>query len=170
MADGARHSLIQRIIVGVIIAGLAALAVVGWFHEPKKPEVFQLTLTACQMLEPERGVDRGFERGDETDCREINARTADERLAEARVFELDPGRYTIRVTNKDVDAKLGFWLREEGFNFGNPFHVMHRTSVSGGGLAAGETMRFTLKLKPGAYLYSDPVSPTPDYRLVVRAD
>ena len=163
------YHVFQRTLVGLIIVLLAVLAVIGWFHEPEQPEAFGLTLTACQFLEPEGG-DQGFTRGDKNDCREINARTASERLAEARVFSLEPGRYRIRVTNRDVDAKLGFWLREEDYDFGNPFDVMHRTSVSASGLAKGETMRFTLKLEPGTYLYSDPVNPTPDYELVVESE
>ncbi|SDF45017.1 hypothetical protein SAMN05216241_101136 [Limimonas halophila] len=165
---GDARPLIQRIIVSVLFALVALLAVIGWVHTPTKPEVFQLTHVACQFLEPERGIDHGFERRSPADCRRVNARTSRERLRSSRVFKLEAGRYTIRVTNKDVAANLGFWLRNEGYDFANPFDVMHRTSIWTDGATEGDTVAVTRKLEPGTYVYSGPKNPTPKYRLVVE--
>ena len=41
-------------------------------------------------------------------------------------------------------------------------------SVSGGGLTPGTTKNYIVELKEGEYLYSCPLNPTPDYRLVVK--
>lgn len=41
-------------------------------------------------------------------------------------------------------------------------------SVSGGGLTAGRTQDYAIELKRGNYVYSCPLNPTPEYRLVVR--
>lgn len=41
-------------------------------------------------------------------------------------------------------------------------------SVSGGGLTEGKTQDYEVDLKPGKYVYSCPLDPTPDYNLVVR--
>ena len=43
-----------------------------------------------------------------------------------------------------------------------------KTSVSGGGLGTGQTKDYEVELEPGEYLYSCPLNPTPDYRLVVK--
>jgi hypothetical protein len=62
-----------------------------------------------------------------------------------------------------VPYELGFWLRGEG--------VVGRAtlpSVSGGGLTTGKTQDYAIELKPGNYVYSCPLNPTPDYKLVVR--
>ena len=40
-------------------------------------------------------------------------------------------------------------------------------SVSGGGLGTGQTRDYEIDLKPGEYVYSCPLNPTPDYKLVV---
>ena len=85
-----------------------------------------------------------------------------------RVIELDPGTYTFRVTNTDVPYELGFWLREHDYELGNPLHKLSKTSVSGGGLTQGKTQDYEVELEPGEYLYSCPLNPTPDYRIVVK--
>ncbi|MBT5918489.1 MAG: hypothetical protein HOH26_08155, partial [Alphaproteobacteria bacterium] len=72
-----------------------------------------------------------------------------------------------RVTNKNVPYELGFWVREKGYNWKNPMHLATKTSVSGGGLVTGKTQDYEVTLKPGEYVYSCPLNPTPDYRLVV---
>ena len=41
-------------------------------------------------------------------------------------------------------------------------------SVSGGGLVTGTTMDYEIVLEEGEYLYSCPLNPTPDYRLIVQ--
>lgn len=127
------------------------------------PTVIELTQVACQFLETENGVDHGFETGKKSDCEAINARTADQRLEEAKVLELEPGEYIFRVTNVDVPYPLGFWIRGDGL-------VNRATlpSVSGGGLTTGSTKDYKIELKPGEYVYSCPLNPTPDYKLVVK--
>jgi hypothetical protein len=66
------------------------------------------------------------------------------------------------VTNKNVPYDLGFWLRGDG--------LVNRAilpRVSGGGLAMGSTQTYEIELKVGEYVYSCPLNPTPDYKLVV---
>jgi hypothetical protein len=130
--------------------------------------IIALNQTGCQFLESENGVDRGFEPKSADDCNAINADTGAERLAEAKVLELAPGTYTFRVTNDDVPYELGFWLRESDYQLGNPLHKLTKTSVSGGGLVEGKTQDYEVELEPGEYLYSCPLNPTPDYRIVVK--
>ena len=77
------------------------------------------------------------------------------------MLELKPGKYIFRVTNKNVPYSLGFWLRGKGFG------RVTLPGVSGGGLAPGTTKDYAVELKEGEYLYSCPLNPTPDYRLVV---
>jgi hypothetical protein len=72
-----------------------------------------------------------------------------------------------RVTNENVPYELGFWLREEDYNWKNPLDKLTKISVSGGGLTTGKTKDYDVELKPGTYLYSCPLNPTPDYKLVV---
>jgi len=129
-------------------------------------EVIQLTQTGCQFLEPE-GTDHGFKTTKKADCDAINARTGTKRLAQSKVLKLKPGDYIFRVSNKNVPYELGFWLRSEDYDWRNPLHKLTKTSVSGGGLAMGKTQEYKVTLKPGTYLYSCPLNPTPDYKLVV---
>ena len=130
--------------------------------------VITLTQTPCQFLESENDVDRGFKSAKKADCDAINANTADQRLMDAKVLELKPGRYIFRVTNKNVPYDLGFWVREEDYDWRNPLHKLSKTSVSGGGLATGKTKDYEVELKPGEYLYSCPLNATPDYRIRVE--
>ena len=41
-------------------------------------------------------------------------------------------------------------------------------SVSGGGLTTGATKDYEIELSAGEYLYSCPLNPTPDYKIVVE--
>ena len=123
--------------------------------------VIELTQTACQFVETENGVDHGFRSTKKADCKAINAETSADRLAGAKVLELKPGKYIFRVTNKNVPYSLGFWLRGKGLG------RVTLPSVAGNGLALGVTKDFVVELKEGEYLYSCPLNPTPDYRLVV---
>jgi hypothetical protein len=130
---------------------------------PAKPAVIELTQVPCQFLEPENGANQGFRSAGKADCEAINAKSADARLKAAKTIELKPGRYVFRVTNKNVPYELGFWLRGDG--------VVARASlpsVSGGGLTTGKTQDYAIELKPGSYVYSCPLNPTPDYKLVVK--
>ncbi|WP_198649940.1 hypothetical protein [Zobellella maritima] len=128
-----------------------------------EPEVIELTQTGCQFIESENGVDHGYVTRSKADCERINHDTADQRLTQARVLELKPGRYIFRVTNRDVPYELGFWLRGAS--------LVDRAllpSVSGGGLVTGSSRDYAIELKPGSYLYSCPLNTTPDYRLQVQ--
>jgi len=127
------------------------------------PRTIALTQTPCQFLESENGRDQGFKSRSAADCNAINARTGKKRLTEANTLELAPGKYVFRVANKNVPYELGFWLRGAS--------LLDRAllpSVSGGGLETGKTQDYPIELKPGEYVYSCPLNPTPDYKLVVK--
>ena len=125
--------------------------------------VIELTQTACQFVESENGVDHGYQTHSKADCEAINEAGGDERLAGAKVLTLEPGDYVFRVTNENVPYDLGFWLRGEGL-------IGRATlpSVSGGGLSLGATKDYAITLEPGEYLYSCPLNPTLDYKIVVE--
>ncbi len=150
----------------VIALGLAVGLLAGVYAEhasAAKATVIELTQTGCQFVESENGVDQGFVSTMKSDCEEINAETGAARVTEAKVLTLKPGTYIFRVTNKNVPYQLGFWLRGSG--------IVGRValpSVSGSGLNPGATKDYTVTLKPGEYLYSCPLNPTPDYKLVVE--
>lgn len=133
-----------------------------------EPTVVTLTQVGCQFLQSENGVDHKYKTRKSADCEAINARTGTKRLATATPIALAPGKYIFRVTNKNVPYSLGFWLREYDYRAGNPLHKLTKTSVSGGGLSLGKTRDYVVDLKPGKYLYSCPLNPTPDYTLVVK--
>jgi hypothetical protein len=125
-------------------------------------KVIEFTQLPCQFLESE-AKDRGFKSARSEDCAAVNARTGEQRLAKAKPLVLAPGKYVFRVTNKNVPYELGFWLRGQS--------VLDRArlpSTSGGGLATGKTQDYEIELKPGRYVYSCPLNPTPDYKLVVE--
>jgi hypothetical protein len=147
---------------------LAALPLGAAGAVAAEARVVTLTQTPCQFLESEGGVDRGFTSRKADDCIATNARTGEWRLAEAAPLVLPPGRYVFRVTNKNVPYELGFWLREADYVLGNPLHRLAKTSISGGGLKTGETKDYEIELTPGEYLYSCPLNPTPNYRLIVE--
>lgn len=140
-----------------------ALALLAVPQVQAAPQVVELTQTPCQFLESERGVDHGFKSAKIEDCEAINEKTGNERLANAVVLRLKPGKTVFRVSNKNVPYELGFWLRGATL-------VGRATlpSVSGGGLVTGKTQDYAVDLKPGEYVYSCPLNPTPDYRLVVE--
>lgn len=143
------------VLLGAVMASPFAIAA--------SPTVVTLTQTGCQFLESEENVDHGFRPAAADDCVAINSRTGDDRLASAKVLELKPGTYIFRVSNRDVPYELGFWLRGAGL-------VQRATlpSVSGGGLVTGKTQNYALELTAGEYVYSCPLNPTLDYKLVVR--
>ncbi len=125
--------------------------------------VIHLTQTPCQFLESENEVDHGFTSSEKSDCDQINSETGTERLSKAKVLDLKPGKYIFRVTNKNVSYPLGFWLRGDGL-----INRAKLPSVSGGGLYQESTKEYVITLKEGEYVYSCPLNPTPDYKLVVR--
>jgi hypothetical protein len=149
-------------------AGLAAAVLALGPVEAAEPEVIELTQTPCQFIEVEQGGDHGFKSEKKADCEGINEQTGAERLAQAQVLRLKPGAYVFRVTNKNVPYPLGFWLREEGYDEANYIKRLTMTSVSGGGLDTGKTKNYQIELEPGEYVYSCPLNPTPNYRLIVE--
>lgn len=150
-----------------MIALVAAVSSLTGMAIAQENKIIELTQTACQFLESENGVDHAFNTTKSADCEAINARTGEDRLTNAAVLKLKAGDYIFRVTNRNVPYELGFWLREHDYNFANPVHKLTKISVSGGGLTTGKTQEYKVTLKPGEYLYSCPLNPTPNYRLVV---
>ncbi len=124
-------------LLGALAAGILTLA--GPVAGAQEATVVELTQIPCQFIESENGVDRGFTTTKKADCEAINAKTGAARLAEAKVIELKAGTYVFRVTNRSVPYDLGFWLREQDYNWKNPLHQLTKTSVSGGGLSLGAT-------------------------------
>ncbi|MBT0963611.1 hypothetical protein [Denitromonas iodatirespirans] len=149
----------HSITAALLVIGLGA----GMAHAAAEPTVVSLRQIGCQFLESENGVDHGYTPKSADDCREINAKTGDQRLAKAKVLRLKPGRTIFRVSNENVPYELGFWVRGDG--------LANRAllpSASGGGLVTGKTQDYEIDLKPGEYVYSCPLNPTPDYKLVVQ--
>lgn len=162
------RDLTTRGIVPMIAA--AAFAALGLTQTAlaQGATLIELTQVACQFIESEDGVDHDFETSQKADCDRINAATGAERLANSEVLRLPAGSYTFRVTNLDVPYELGFWLREEDYDWRNPIHQVSKISVSGGGLRTGTVKDYNVELEPGEYLYSCPLNTTPDYRLIVE--
>jgi len=157
----------------VLKPALATAAVLAAFYAgpvlAAKPVIIDLTQIPCQFLESENGVNQGFASTSSADCVAINKKTGKERLGKAKVLKLKPGKYIFRVTNKNVPYSLGFWLREHDYSLGNPLHKLTKTSVSGGGLKIGVTKDYAVELEAGKqYLYSCPLNPTPNYKIVVN--
>ncbi|HKJ00580.1 MAG TPA: hypothetical protein VKB51_19070 [bacterium] len=161
---GARTDWIVGGVGAVLLAAGAAFALMTMSPGSKpQAQVIQLTQVPCQFVESEDGIDRGFSSHQAADCETINAKSGAQRVADAKPLVLKPGRYIFRVTNKDVPYELGFWLRGDG--------VINRArlpSVSGGGITTGKTQEYEVTLKPGEYVYSCPLNPTPDYKLIVK--
>lgn len=146
-------------LTAVVAFGALAFASAAFGAEPT---VIEFTQVGCQFIESENGVNHGFKTTQASDCEAINARTGEERLKEAKVLRLKPGKYVFKVTNENVPYPLGFWVRGDG--------ILNRArlpSVSGGGLTIGKSRDYEIDLKPGEYVYSCPLNPTPDYKLVV---
>ena len=164
--------MVSRLKIGRRALALAAstLALVAFVPGAgaQQTRIVELTQVACQFIESEDGVDHGFVTARKADCEAINAESGAERVATAEVLRLSPGRHTFRVENKDVPYELGFWLREEDYDWRNPIHQATKISVSGGGLTTGTVKDYVVDLKPGEYLYSCPLNTTPDYRLIVE--
>lgn len=125
--------------------------------------IIELTQTGCQFLEAEHGQDLGYVTKQKSDCEAINSKSGNQRLSTAKTIRLKPGRYVFRVTNKNVPYALGFWLRGDGV-----FNRAKLPSTSGGGLTQGTSRDYEIELPAGEYVYSCPLNPTPDYRLVVE--
>ena len=144
------------------LAAAGLVAAFGMTAQAEEAQVIELTQTACQFVESET-TDHGYMSNSKADCEAINAKTGAERLAKSQTLKLKPGKYIFRVTNKNVPYDLGFYLRGSGL-------VSRATlpSVSGGGLKTGVTKDYEITLKAGEYVYSCPLNPTPDYKIVVE--
>jgi hypothetical protein len=164
-----KKNLSKRMIALATLSILGAnILVTGARAARDDATVVVLTQTGCQFLESENGTDHMFMPKSADDCNAINARTGKDRLAKARPLTLKPGKYVFRVTNRNVPYTLGFWLRSKGYSRKNPLHKLTKTSVSGGGLILGKTRDYEVTLAAGEeYVYSCPLNPTPDYRIVV---
>jgi len=153
----AAQSTSMLVIIALIIT------VHGVARADQHPTVIDLTQTACQFLESEGGIERGYTTAKKADCDAINADSGEERVNAAEALVLKPGKYIFRVINRDVPYELGFWLRSASL-----ISRLTLPSVSGGGLVTGKTQDYAINLEPGDYIYSCPLNTTPDYRLVVR--
>ena len=142
--------------------GICLLAATA-MTQAQTPTVIELTQTGCQFVESENGIDHGYTTTSKADCEAINAKDGKQRLADSKTIELKPGKYIFRVTNQNVPYGLGFYLRGDGL-----INRAALPSVSGGGLATGTTKDYEIELTEGDYVYSCPLNPTPDYRLVVK--
>ena len=151
-------------VLGSALLGLMAVWSMGSHQAFAAGErtVITLTQTGCQFLESEGGVDHMYKTMKADDCAKINEKTGNDRLKQSAAITLKPGKYIFRVTNKNVPYGLGFWLRGSGFG------RVTLPSVSGGGLNKGVTKDYVIDLKPGNYVYSCPLNPTPDYPLIVK--
>jgi hypothetical protein len=130
--------------------------------QPASPTIVSLTQTGCQFLESET-KDYQFAPKAGKDCEAINARTVNDRKSGFKPMKLKAGDYVFRVTNQNVPYELGFYLRGEGLGQAT------LPKVSGGGLTTGVSQEYRITLKPGKYLFSCPLNPTPDYPLEVEA-
>ncbi len=140
-----------------------ALTVASQATVAAEPTVIELTQTPCQFVEPENGVDHAYSSTSADDCKAINADKGEQRLADAQPIVLKEGSYIFRVTNSNVPYDLGFWLRGSGL-----IDRAKLPSVSGGGLTTGATKDYLIELTAGDYVFSCPLNPTPDYRLIVE--
>ncbi len=121
--------------------------------------IVKLTQTPCAIVESEKNP-KTYTAKNSDDCVQINKKTSSERIF--KTLRLKPGKTIFSVTNKNVPYDLGFWVRGKGLK------RLTLPSVSGGGLEAGKTKDYVIDLKPGEYLFSCPLNPTPDYPLVVE--
>ena len=124
-------------------------------------ERIELSQTACQFVEPE-GEDKGYKMEFYEACQLHNKKTGEARVSKSESLVLKPGEYVFRVFNKDVPYVLGFWLRGVGLG------KLTLPSVSGGGIETGGFKDYAIMLKAGEYVYSCPLIPTPDYKLIVK--
>ncbi len=127
-----------------------------------KAQTVTLTQTGCQFLEAE-SKDYQFKTTQAEDCKGINSKTLADRKKGFKPLQLKPGKYIFRVKNRDVPYELGFYLRGEGVS------SVTLPKVSGGGLNKGTTKDYQITLKPGKYVFSCPLNPTPDYPILVES-
>ena len=99
------YRYLSTFVLTAVVFAVASFTGSAWAGE--EPTVIELTQTGCQFLESESGIDHGYTTTRQEDCETINAKSGDERLANAKTMQLKPGKYTFRVTNKNVPYMLG---------------------------------------------------------------
>lgn len=164
------HAMYRRYVFVLAVAvALAATAAspIAFPAQAASTGIVVLTQVGCQFLEPENSINHRFAPKAPADCEAINARTGDARLARTRPMRLREGDYIFRVTNLNVPYELGFWIRDRDYEDAGLLARLTMTSVSGGGLTSGRMKDYRVTLKPGRYLFSCPLNPTPDYELDV---
>lgn len=114
-----------------------------------------LTVDGCRIVEPEPLAPTAS--SDVATCRRSVREDFDDRGQ--RVLVVPAGSWEIVVDNVRTERDAGLWLRDA--------RAPERTLVSAGGIAAGGTARYEVELTPGQWIYSCPITPTPDYLLVV---
>ncbi len=149
--------------LGSAAIALATICAMGT-AAAEEAQIIELTQVNCQFVESENGTNHGFESTMKSDCETIHQESGDERLAASKTIELKPGKYIFRVTNKNVEYPLGFYLRGDGL-----VGKARLPKVSGGGLDLGATKDYEITLKEGDYVYSCPLNSTLDYKLRVSA-
>ena len=84
---------------------------------------------------------------------------------EPQKLDLKPGKYVFEITNKNVPHEVGFYLRKKTADGkGKPL-----PNSDAGHLKTGEAKKTgVVTLKPGEYLYSCPLNPTPHYVITVK--
>ncbi len=128
------------------------------FSEAKE---FKITQAACQFLEFEK-TDFKYKTTQESDCEKINSTSLTERKKNFHTIKIKSGEYKFSVSNKAIPYEVGFWIRGKGLSrFLLP-------SKSGGGIFENTSKDYSVFLKPGIYLLSCPLNPTPDYELLVE--
>ena len=150
-----KSALLTTVTAASLIASLSI------FAEDRK--VIELTQIPCQFIESENGINHGYSTTKKSDCKDINTKFGKERAAEAKTLVVEEGSYTFRVHNKGVPYDLGFWIRGDG-----AINRLKLPSTSGGGLAEGTSKDYDINLVPGNYVYSCPLNPTLNYKLVVK--
>jgi hypothetical protein len=126
----------------------------GLLEEGATGLALRLELLPCRFAAAEPGLAVASDDA----CLRTNAATVHEREQAALVVH--PGSYEFVVENNAFDRALGLWLRRED----EPTLPV----IAGGGATMGSEARWSVELRPGRYLYSCPLSPTPDYLLIVR--
>jgi hypothetical protein len=125
-----------------------------------RDEQGRVTLTLvqrpCRFEAAEPGA--AFDAQSAAACKAQNDATRDARTQ--RALRVPAGKLTIAVSSEQVPYELGFWLRAAS----SPDVAV----AQGGGVVPGVTKTYEVELAPGAYVYSCPLNPTPDYVLIVE--
>ncbi len=146
-------------VLSLVVAYLFLGSFLPAYVSGEEPTIIELVQTPCIIVEAEENPQTFLSKSSD-DCVRINKETSGERSF--KVLRLKAGKTIFRVTNKNVPYDLGFWVRGKGLG------RISLPSVSGGGLKTGKTLDYVINLKPGEYLYSCPLNPTPDYPLIVE--